>query len=682
MYALQRELDVADVESGEYETAERMCDNLLKSNPDDEDVLRVKLYCMLQQYKWTEALSLASRIESDFEKAYCLYRLNRFEDALKSLKEEKDKDDERYLHLEAQILYRLEKHEDASNAYDEIVSKGLAEDKIDAEICTNAIAASSMANRDKNSLKKLLEVSSKVSEKRHELLYNVGTASIFKGDRSSALKYLLKAREACADAYDEEDEKEEMEDERSIVDVQLAYLEQLKGNEVVALKAYEEILKRRPTDKTVAAVASNNIVAIHGDSDLFDSYRKAKVALNAESKLTSDQREIMTFNFCLLLIKMGRLKEARDLIRKLQDKERVSILNVALLVRHGKIEEARELVKNSTSVQLQLVDAQLSLMEKDYDSAVQTLSSSESIAFLPGVVGTIVSILSSRGEKKSDEEKQQKCDETIDRALKYWKTQRGDEKKSLIEILDASASQALELECWSDAANVLESLVQEQKNDPRCSRWLTQLMTAYSYFDISKAESLAQSLPLEQSFESSINAETLERLPVQKINQQVLRGGDNNDEDNNDDEEKTTTREEKKKEKYRDDDGVRKRRKAKILKRRAKLRELYLKKLREKLGLGEEEKLPSVDPDRWKPKQQRASFKKSRGGSRRGRDKKYASGAQGAGDASKKDSLKFDAAARVARGEVLQNEKSTANKSVVSGGKKRRKRRKKKKGRR
>ena len=321
---------MADVESGEYETAERMCDNLLKSNPDDEDVLRVKLYCMLQQYKWTEALSLASRIESDFEKAYCLYRLNRFEDALKSLKEEKDKDDERYLHLEAQILYRLEKHEDASNAYDEIVSKG---DKIDAEICTNAIAASSMANRDKNSLKKLLEVSSKVSEKRHELLYNVGTASIFKGDRSSALKYLLKAREACADAYDEEDEKEEMEDERSIVDVQLAYLEQLKGNEVVALKAYEEILKRRPTDKTVAAVASNNIVTIHGDSDLFDSYRKAKVALNAESKLTSDQREIMTFNFCLLLIKMGRLKEARDLIRKLQDKERVSILNVALLVR-------------------------------------------------------------------------------------------------------------------------------------------------------------------------------------------------------------------------------------------------------------------------------------------------------------------------------------------------------------
>ena len=113
MYAIQRELDVADVESGEYETAERMCDNLLKSNPDDEDVLRVKLYCMLQQYKWTEALSLASRIGSEFEKAYCLYRLNRFEDAMKSLKEEKDKDDELLISKLNSMLFGLQ--EDASS---------------------------------------------------------------------------------------------------------------------------------------------------------------------------------------------------------------------------------------------------------------------------------------------------------------------------------------------------------------------------------------------------------------------------------------------------------------------------------------------------------------------------------------------------------------------------------------
>ena len=122
-----------------------------------------------------------------------------------------------------------------------------------------------------------------------------------------------------------------MEDE-SIVDVQLAYLEQLKGN-LCGSEGVRGDLETKTHGQDSGAVASNNIVTIHGDSDLFDSYRKAKVALNAESKLTSDQREIMTFNFCLLLIKMGRLKEARDLIRKLQDKERVSILNVALLVR-------------------------------------------------------------------------------------------------------------------------------------------------------------------------------------------------------------------------------------------------------------------------------------------------------------------------------------------------------------
>ena len=176
MYALQRELDRADVETGDYESAERMCNNLLKSNPSDEDLLRVKLFCMLQQYKWTEALTLASRTESKFEKAYCLYRLNRFEDAMKSLKEEKKNDDERCLHLEAQILYRLDKYESAATAYDDIVSR--AEDNVGAELCTNTIAASSMANRDKKSFENILDVASKVSEKRHELFYNVGTASV------------------------------------------------------------------------------------------------------------------------------------------------------------------------------------------------------------------------------------------------------------------------------------------------------------------------------------------------------------------------------------------------------------------------------------------------------------------------------------------------------------------------
>jgi len=334
MLSLIRELDRAEMETGDFQTAERMCDNLLKSNQEDEDVLRAKLFCLLQQYKWSESLALASRIEAGFEKAYCLYRLNRFEDAIKVIESEKVHDD-RTTHLRAQILYRQEKYEDAVKEYDRIL--GTQGDDADAEICTNAIAASSMANRNDSSLKSILSVASKVPEKRHELLYNVGTASIRAGDYTTARKYLCKARDTCAEAYDEEeDEKEEMEDERSIVDVQLAYVEQRKGNLDAALKAYEAVLKQRPSDKTVAAVASNNIVTIHGDKDLFDSYRKAKVALNVESKLTSDQREIMTFNFCLLLLKMGRLKEARDLIRKFPDltvnKDRISVLEIALLV--------------------------------------------------------------------------------------------------------------------------------------------------------------------------------------------------------------------------------------------------------------------------------------------------------------------------------------------------------------
>jgi len=323
-------------------------------------------------------------------------------------------------------------------------------------------------------------------------------------------------------------------------------------------------------------------------------------------------------------------------------------------------------------------------MENDFDSAVEILCSTKSISFLPGVVGTIVAILS----KSNQDEK--RCDNVIDRALNHWKKNSSNSSSAnlLIEILEASALRALHMERWSDAANTLKSLVDQNKNDSRRSQWQTLLMTAYSHFDISKAESLASSLPLDKILsESNINAETLEKLPLQRIKmaQTTQQDDDMVEEEKNlqnssKQDDKSSKEEEKNTNKNRDNDAVRKRRKIKILKRRAKLREIYLASLRKKLNVDDDKDLPAVDPDRWKPIQQRASFKKSRGGSRRGRDKKYASGAQGAGDSSKKDSVKFDAAARAARGETLQNENSTASQSAATGKKRRRK--KKKKGRR
>jgi signal recognition particle subunit SRP72 len=59
----------------------------------------------------------------------------------------------------------------------------------------------------------------------------------------------------------------------------------------------------------VSAVASNNIVAMNKDKDLFDSEKRLKAATNdkVQLKLTSAQKQIIDFNQCLLLLYMNKV---------------------------------------------------------------------------------------------------------------------------------------------------------------------------------------------------------------------------------------------------------------------------------------------------------------------------------------------------------------------------------------
>lgn len=60
----------------------------------------------------------------------------------------------------------------------------------------------------------------------------------------------------------------------------------------------------------VSAVASNNIVAMNKDKDLFDSEKKLKAASSEklQLKLTSTQKQVIDFNQCLLLLYMGKVQ--------------------------------------------------------------------------------------------------------------------------------------------------------------------------------------------------------------------------------------------------------------------------------------------------------------------------------------------------------------------------------------
>lgn len=83
--------------------------------------------------------------------------------------------------------------------------------------------------------------------------------------------------------------------------VQRAFCLQQLGQTAAAAEIYQEVLKQRPSDVSVVACASNNVVVINGDQNVFDSKKKmrAVAADGVENKLARHQRRRMAVNQCL-----------------------------------------------------------------------------------------------------------------------------------------------------------------------------------------------------------------------------------------------------------------------------------------------------------------------------------------------------------------------------------------------
>ena len=82
--------------------------------------------------------------------------------------------------------------------------------------------------------------------------------------------------------------------ELGILTAQLAYVNQRMGEEEAAMKAYAQLFSfKAELDPAVAAIAGNNMVALRGTRDLFDSWKKCRANIASEAqlkKLTKRQR--------------------------------------------------------------------------------------------------------------------------------------------------------------------------------------------------------------------------------------------------------------------------------------------------------------------------------------------------------------------------------------------------------
>lgn len=88
------------------------------------------------------------------------------------------------------------------------------------------------------------------------------------------------------------------------------------GKEKEAAAIYIDVLKTKPTDSAVVAVASNNSVVLNKDQNVFDSKKKMRVALGEDLKLNKKQKKIIGFNNVLLALYANQ-PECQGLANKL-----------------------------------------------------------------------------------------------------------------------------------------------------------------------------------------------------------------------------------------------------------------------------------------------------------------------------------------------------------------------------
>lgn len=186
-------------------------------------------------------------------------------------------------------------------------------------------------------------------EDTFELCYNSACADLGKLNYNEAEKKLRQSEKMCRETLDEDDD---IEDEVAIIKVQLAYCLQMQGRIKEATAIYSDALKHKTSDVALTAVASNNMVAINKDQNVFDSKKKIRAAQAeaCEHKLTARQKKIIALNNCLLTLYTNQDDQCHQLVAKLLQKYpdvefKGLLIRVTQFAQNKKFKEAIDLLE-------------------------------------------------------------------------------------------------------------------------------------------------------------------------------------------------------------------------------------------------------------------------------------------------------------------------------------------------
>ncbi|KAF9922941.1 Signal recognition particle core component [Linnemannia zychae] len=517
------------VKREEHDKVLIISDKILKLDPKDKDALHCKAITLIRLERYSDALAILNRgLEGKFvfEKAYCLYRTNQLNDGATLIETTRKQIQSTggqlpwdLRHLEAQMLYRMERYQECIELYAGMLKDTPKSDDSYNDILTNFNACKAAVLYSGKTLDDRWKAED-VTKTTYELSFNSACARISRGEYTQALALLEEAKILCRESLSDYDE-DEIEQEMAILIVQTAYVYQLLGHTEQARELYQSVLKIKALEVTVPAVAANNLVALQKDEDLFESTKKIKSA-NTKAlavKFLSSQKRVIAMNDLLLQLYQNKFAACRDtaqqLLKSQPDNDALYLIMAAILHRQKKTAKALEELKEFAaarpdSVAIQFAIIQLELMEgKDYTAAIESLTRflktlPKEEQHRPGYVALLVWLYdqAGQGEKGVD---------LLSEASAVWtKNNKGSGSKTALPLtlLKQTATFKLKSHRYKEAAKDYEELVRADPSDPAS---IAGLIMAYSEFEPTLAEKYGASLP-EMKNVIALDVEALEKV--------------------------------------------------------------------------------------------------------------------------------------------------------------------------
>ncbi|OWZ06160.1 Signal recognition particle [Phytophthora megakarya] len=621
-----------------------ICNKIRSKFPDDVDAVKVKCVALIRLEKFDKALELAVKYEFlSTEKAYCLYRLKKDDEALNVLVGgDLEMQSTAQLHLAAQMHFRKGDYDQSIRIYELLFSRAQEGDDL-LELQTNLLAAYASAGRSQELKEREIPI-----EDGFEVAFNKSFVAIQSGDWKMAEELLQTAERLCRDTFVSEGASEaEIDEEVAVIKTQLAFVKQMRGDLDGALSDYRNVLKLKLRNRAVGVVASNNIVTIRKDRDVLDSLKRLKSidAAVLSDKLNPEQQEAILTNRTLLLCLVNKVEECRENLQVLRkqfpESKSIADIVVLLAIKDQSPAAAIDQLRGDMSVGGGLGLAHVYLTEGLVVKAAECIRSIEQLAHSPGTVATLVALYEQAGDSGTAEI-------VLETALAHHKA--GDyTSEQAMKIREGDCWYKIQKKQYREAANAYLELLEGETagaldRDLRL-RSMASLVVALSFFDAEAAEARCAMLPTVK--ESGVDPSELEKQAPRSA-RLATKFADTGD---------------KKSERKRAAKSP-----ASIARKRAKRREAHLANLRSRSDYNASIGLVNPDPERWIPRKQRSHGKRGR----RGRNRFV--GAQGSGMGTEKDALKLDAAARAAR--KAESDKPAA--VVVSSGSGIRKSKKKK----